>query len=124
MAKIDSTPVSVTAAADLSAKTWYFGKLTSGGLNVCSTLGEHSDGIIGGGTKATMAAGDACDLYVDKIVKVVASAAIAKGDELTPAATGKAVTAATGNVVRAKALEAADAADAIISVLIVSAYTK
>ncbi len=124
MSKIDSTPVSLLSAADLSAKKFFFGKLTATGLDVCSVLGERADGVIGAYQKALPAAGDAVDFYLDRIVLVQSSAAIVKGAELTPAATGKAVTAATTNIVRARAMEAASAADQWIRALLIPSYTK
>ncbi|MBA3421656.1 MAG: DUF2190 family protein [Thermoleophilaceae bacterium] len=124
MSKIDSTPVSLLSAADLSAKKFFFGKLTATGVDACSVLGERADGVIGAYQKALPAAGDAVDFYLDRIVLVQSSAAIVKGAALTPAATGKAVTAAIGNIVRAKALDAATAADQWIRALIVSTYAQ
>lgn len=125
MAKIDSVPVSLPAAGDLTAKKFFFGKHTATGIDACSVLGERADGVIGAHQKqAGIVAGDGVDFYVDKRVIVQSSAAFAKNAELTPAATGKAVGAALGNIVRAKALEAATAADQWIEALIVDAYAK
>lgn len=126
MAKLDSIPVTLTASADLSTSVWFFGKMTSTGVAVCSTLGERAHGVIGEGYTPANAAGMAVDFYAKPgtIVKLRASAAIAEGAELTPAATGKAVTAVSTNIVAALALEAADAADAIFSALLIPAYAK
>lgn len=124
MSKIDSVPLSLPAAADLSAKKFFFGKHTATGIDACSVLGERADGVIGAHQKNTPVAGDAVDFYVDRQVLVQSSAAFAKNAELTPAATGKAVTAALGNIVRAKALEAATAADQWVRALIIDAYAK
>lgn len=123
-AKIDSTPVSMPCGADLSTKQFFFGKIVLGVVEVCSALGERADGVIGAYYKKTPVAGDELDFYMDRKVLVQASAAIAKGAELTPAATGKAVTAVATNIVKAKALEAASAADQWIQALIVPAYIK
>lgn len=124
MAKIDSTPISLPAAGDLSAKKFFFGKHTANGIDACSVLGERADGVIGAHQVAAPVAGDAVDFYVDRRVLVQSSAAFAKNAELTPAATGKAVAAVATNVVRAKALEAATAADQWVEALIVDAYIK
>ena len=124
MSKIESTPVSLPTAADLSAKKFFFGKLVNGLVAVCSVLGERADGVIGAYQKLVPAAGDPVDFYQDRIVLVQSSAAIAKGAELTPAATGKAITAVSTNIVKAKALQAATAADQWIRALIVAAYIK
>lgn len=125
MAKLDSYPVTAVASGDLSAKTWCFGKMTSTGIAACSSAGERADGVIGEGyPKAPTAAGQALDFYVERVVKVRTGASVAEGDELTPDTSGRAVTATTGNVVRAKALEAAGAADLEISALLIPTYTK
>lgn len=124
MSKIDSTPVSIKSAADLSTKQYFFGKVGANGVDVCSVLGERADGVIGAYYKKVPAAGDPIDFYMDRVVLVQSSAAIAAGAELTPAATGKAVTAVATNVVRAKAIDAATAADQWIRALIVPTYVK
>lgn len=125
MAKIDSTPISLPAAGDLSAKKFFFGKHTANGIDACSVLGERADGVIGAHQKQSgIVAGDAVDFYVDRRVLVQSSAAFAKNAELTPAADGKAVAAVATNIVRAKALEAATAADQWVEALIVDAYIK
>lgn len=108
-AKIESTPVSLPAAADLSAKLFRFGKFTATGVNVCSVAGERADGIIGAHYKKTPAAGDAVDFYLDRIMLVEASGAIAVDDQLTTDANGKAKVAGAGDVVNAIALDAATA---------------
>lgn len=124
MSKIDSTPVSIASNADLSAKKFFFGKLVAGKVDVCSVLGERADGVIGAYQKLTPAAGDPVDFYMDRVVLVQSSVAFAVNAELTPAATGKAVTAVATNIVKAKALEAATAADQWVRALIVPAYIK
>lgn len=125
MAILDQTyvPTSPTAAADLTGKQWRFGKLTSTGVAVCSTLGERAHGIIGSEPNA---AGQALDFYaeVGKRVKVSASGAISVGDEITTDANGQAKTAVATNVVVAIAIEAAGAVNDIITVIQVPAYTK
>lgn len=110
MATIDSNPVSLIAAADLSTKIWRFGKHTSTGINVCSVAGERADGIIGGHYKKTPAAGDALDLYVDRIMKVESGGVYAAGVDLTTDALGRAVAAAAGDVVNAVSIDASTAA--------------
>lgn len=109
-ANLDSSPVNLTAAADLSAKLFRFGKLTSTGVNVCSVAGEKSDGIIGKHYKKTPAAGDAVDFYVDRVMLVEAGGVIASGDELATDANGKATVATASQYVNAVAIDAATAA--------------
>jgi hypothetical protein len=109
MAKIQSTPISLPAAADLTTKIFRFGKFTSTGLNVCSVAGERADGVIGGMYKKTPAAGDAADLYLDRVMLVEASGVIAVNDPVTTDANGKAKTAGAGDVVNGIALDASTA---------------
>lgn len=121
MAKIDSTPIGLFAAGDLSLKQWAFGKIVAGGVAACAVLGERSDGVIGNPAKA---AGEPVELYRERVAKVkVGAVAVAKGAELTPDANGLAITAVATNIVRAKANEAA-AAGAIVEITFVDAYIK
>lgn len=106
-AKIDSEPVSLPAAADLSTKLFRFGKFTSTGVNVCSAAGERADGIIGAHYKKTPAAGDAVDFYMERVMVVEAGAAISVNDPVTTDANGKAKVAGAGDVVNGIALDAA-----------------
>lgn len=108
-AKIESTPVSLPAAADLSTKLFRFGKFTATGVNVCSVAGERADGIIGAHYKKTPAAGDAIDFYIERVMLVEASGVIAVNDPVTTDANGKAKTAGAGDVVNGIALDAATA---------------
>jgi hypothetical protein len=111
-ANIDTStiPVGLPAAADLSAKLFRFGKFTSSGINVCSVAGERAGGVIGAHYKRTPAAGDAVDLYIDRLPIVEAGAAYAANAALTTDAQGRAVTAGAGDVVNAYAVDAAGAA--------------
>ena len=115
-AKLDSNPVSLIAAADLSTKLFRFGKITSTGVNVCTVAGEKADGIIGAMYKKTPAAGDAVDLYIDRVMLIEAGAAITAGDELATDAAGKAQTATAGQYVNGVALDAATADTQLIRV--------
>ncbi|MDQ1446813.1 MAG: hypothetical protein QOI20_3277 [Acidimicrobiaceae bacterium] len=127
MGKIDTAvpPVNADASGDLTAKIWRFGKYTATGVAACSVLGERADGIIGGHFVKAPTAGDAVDFYTDlRPCKVQVGAAVAKGAELTPNANGDAITAVATNIVAAKAMEAAGAAGAIITVLPVARYAK
>jgi len=115
MALIDSTPVSLVAGADLSARLYRFGKINSSGRVVaCSVAGERADVIIA--SKPT-ANGDPVDGWCERAPKVEAGAAITAGDSLTTDNVGRAVTATAGQVVNAIALESAGAAGKFIQVL-------
>jgi hypothetical protein len=109
MAKIQSTPISLPAAADLTTKIFRFGKFTSTGVNVCSAAGERADGIIGGMYKKTPAAGDAVDFYLDRVMLVEASGVINVNDPVTTDANGKAKVAGAGDVVNGIAIDASTA---------------
>ncbi len=90
-----------------------FVKLVAGVLNACDTEGEKADGI----AFSDASSGEACGVQVGKKVKVkVGAVAVAKGARLTTDANGLALTAAAGDYVRAKALEAG-AAGAYITAL-------
>lgn len=106
-AKLDSTPVSLPAAADLSTKLFRFGKIVSGQVAVCSVAGERADGIIGSHQMLNPAAGDAVDFYIERIMLVEAGAAITAGDEVATDANGKARTATASQYVNGVALDAA-----------------
>lgn len=125
MATIDTNYIAstATAAGDLTGKQWHFGKLSSTGVTTCSVLGERAHGIIGSEPNAL---GGALDFYaeVGKRVKVSASGAISKGDEITTDANGQAKTAVSTNIVTAIAEEAATNANDIITVRQVPAYAK
>lgn len=107
--KLDSTPVSLPAAADLTTKLFRFGKITATGVNVCTVAGEQAHGIIGAHYKASPVAGDAVDFYLERLMIIEASGVIAVGDNLTTDANGKAKVAAAGDVVNAIAVDAATA---------------
>lgn len=117
----NNVPVNVgSAAADLSAKEFAFGKFNGGAPVACSVLGERSHFIISNEPKA----GDEVEGQVEKIVKVkVGAAPVALHAELTPDANGLAITAVATNIVRCIAMKAG-AAGEVIEALWVDAYIK
>ena len=116
----NSTPINQPAGADLRTKEYAFGKLVGGLAVACSALGERADFLIGNAPNT----GEATDLYTNKICKAkIGAAPVALNAELTPDATGFAVTAVLGNVVRCKAMSAG-AIGETIRVLWVDAYVK
>lgn len=108
-AKIDSTPVSLPAAADLTTKLFRFGKMTATGINVCTVAGERADGIIGAHYKKTPAAGDHIDFYIERLPLVEAGAVFGASVELTTDANGKAKAAGAGDFVNAVSVDASTA---------------
>ena len=83
---------SAIAGADLSGCQFKFVKLTSSGLVVCDTNGEHADGILlnEGTTGAVVkyASGGTCNLWMN--------ASCIVGAKLTTTTAGKGVACATG----------------------------
>lgn len=114
------------AAADLSAeaKQYTFVKTTTG-LNV-NTAGAGEDAV--GVQWNRPASGHAVAVVVDAGAEphVIASEAIAIGDEITPAADGTAAVAASTDVVVAKALSAAAGAGEYVTIELLAngKYTK
>lgn len=108
-AKLDSQPVSLIAAADLSALLFRFGKLTAAGVNVCAVAGERADGILGAHYTHVPAAGDSIDFYVNRMPLVEAGAAFAAAVDLTTDINGRAVAAGAGDIVNARSVDAATA---------------
>lgn len=106
---MESTPINAQAGADLLGKLYRFGKrATDGEIVVCTTLGERADGIIG---REARTAGDGMDLFIDRLMPILAGAAFDGGALLTTDATGRAVLASVGHHVMAIAAQPALAAD-------------
>lgn len=108
---------SFEANGDLSADQFLFFKIDSNGqLDRCDTQGEQAFGVL---QDAPAAAGRAGALATSGIVKVVANAALAIGTNVTPATTGKAEAALTGDYIAGEVVANASAADGdVISVLL------
>lgn len=109
-AKLDSSPISLPAAADLTTKLFRFGKIVAGQVNVCTVAGERASLIIGAHQKKTPVAGDAVDCYIERVMLVEAGAAFAADADLTTDALGRAVTATGSSAINAVAIDAAAAA--------------
>lgn len=120
MATRNNIAVNAIAREDLRLKQYAFGKQVAGGIDVCDTLGEKSQGVIGN----TPNTGGAVEWQQGPhdLVKVGA-VAVADGAELTPDANGFARTAVSTNNVTHLASEAG-AVGAVIRALRVSAYAK
>lgn len=112
MATRDADAYTLLATSDLSAKEGCFGKQSTGGVTVCSSLGERADCVIG----SAGVSGAAIDCFprAGKIVDVkVGAVAVAQDAELTTDANGLAKTAVSTNIVRGKAMSAGAAGDTI-----------
>lgn len=119
----DSPTIVGAASAAITDGEFLATKYSSDKIAVCDTLGEHAVGIIIPGQDNIPADGDVT-VQIKDIGRWKAGAAIAVGAELATDASGKAVTAVTGNFIFAIALEAATAADQIILVQIIKAGYK
>lgn len=105
--------VSLPANADLSAKQYYFGKISNssgtGRVAVCGD-GERAAGVIYEGPST---AGLATVLAIGGVVKVLAAGVITAGNPVASDADGKAVAKATADNSLGIALETAAAGDVI-----------
>jgi len=105
-----------TAAADLSAKQYYFVKITADNtVNVCAAVTDIPIGVL----QNAPASGEAASVMLYGISKVSANEAVAVGSNIGTGDDGQAdvVAAGTDTTVRlvGQALEAASAAGEIIS---------
>ena len=117
-ATLDSTPVSLPAAGDLTAKLFRFGKNTATGINYCSVAGEAAAGVIGAHYKQSgIVQGDGVDFYIERVMLVESGGVVAANDDVTTDNVGRAVTAGAGDVVNGKALDAATAAGQYIRIV-------
>lgn len=118
--------ISALADADLSANQFYFVKLTGTTYPValCNAQGDVNvfGVLMNKPGEATGAAGEVAEVAYAGAPKVVAGAVIARGAKVTPQASGKAETAATGDAVAGVALEAAAADGDIIRIALVSKH--
>jgi len=99
------TTETIEAAGDLSAKKYHFGVINSSGqIAAVSVAGAAADGVI---LDDPAAQGRATTVAKVGRVKVVAAGVINAGANVASDNTGKAVAAATTNIILGKALEAA-----------------
>ncbi|MFN8533856.1 MAG: hypothetical protein U0556_09935 [Dehalococcoidia bacterium] len=107
-----------TAAADLSAKQFYFVEIVSGGVNVCSAAADRAIGILQDAPKS----GEAARVRIlgrSKLVTNGSGTQIAAGDAVGPADGGKGVKKATADYSMSALADGASAADGtVISVLL------
>lgn len=106
--------VTLQAGQDLSSSQYYFVAVAADGQIDPAGDGVYADGILQNDPDA---AGKAANVQIAGISKVVAGGAISVGDAVASNASGKAATAATGEVILGTALEAATADGDTISIL-------
>ncbi len=104
--------LTLEAGVDLSASKFHFVTVSSGKFALAGA-GER-----GWSVQEKAALGEFVPAMTHGQTKVVAGAAIALDADVTSDASGKAVTAVSGNEINGKALEAATAADQIITILV------
>lgn len=103
------------AAADLTASRHRFVTLdTSGKVALAGTAGVKALGVL----QSPAAAGEAAEVMVDGVTKVIAGAAIAATGPVTTDSQGRAITAAATHTVNGVALQTAAAAGEVIAVLL------
>lgn len=113
---IGSTIPGVEASADLSADQFKLVIIDSNGQAALAGAGVAVDGVL---QNKPSAQGQAATVWgVGSVSKVVAGAAVAAGAAVTPDASGLAVTAASGDYILGRALEAATASGDLIAVWI------
>lgn len=93
------------AGADLSTKQFYFVKDDGNGLVVLCGAGEQALGVL----QNAPASGEACDVAILGVTKVVCSGALSAGADIASDASGKAKAAVKGKTDTSDAGAAADA---------------
>jgi hypothetical protein len=116
--EVDLLSIAESADADLSTHKYKLVKLTATGVALASVLNERVLGVL---TNKPNAAGKSAQIQVAGVAKLMAGAAVARGDFVKVDATGRAIpqTAEAAGVqvyVIGQALEAAAAAGDLIAV--------
>lgn len=102
------------ASAALTERHRFVELTTTGTIAQVDTAGAAAIGVL----QDTVAAGDAAEVTITGVSKVVAGAAITSTGPVTSDSQGRAITAATGNTVNGIALQTAAAAGEVIAVLL------
>jgi hypothetical protein len=114
------TCVTLEAGGDLSAGQLLFVDVAADGqVDVVASAGADAIGVL---QNDPAAAGRAASVAVLGVSKVVAGAAVTAGARVQSDASGRAIAAATGDVVLGRALTAASAAGEVIEVLLLSTH--
>ncbi len=114
MAKEALTTLSGEASADLSASQFTFVRIDTSGEIAVAGAGEEANGIL---QDKPTAQGMACSYGIGGVSKVRAGAAIGDGVKVASDATGRAVTATTGDFVLGWTRTVAGAADEVIEMI-------
>jgi hypothetical protein len=105
--------VTLPASGDLSASQYCFVEVNSSGQAAVLGAGLAADGIL---QNDPTAAGRAAEVAISGVVKVKCGGVVTRGGPVASDAAGKAVNAATGNIILGTALETG-ANGAIIAML-------
>jgi hypothetical protein len=111
--------VGVPASADLSASQFCFTVVNASGQLALPAAQAVADGVLQDKPNGQGVQGE---LAILGITKLVTGAAVTAGDPLTGDASGRGVTAAGGQFVRARALASSAGAGVIIPALLIGAY--
>lgn len=95
------TSISVPAGSDLSSKQYYFMTINSSGQLAATGDGAAADGVL---QDAPAAAGRAGRLGTGGRTKITLGGTVSAGDDVASDSTGKAVVAATGDIILGTAI--------------------
>lgn len=110
-----TTKITLPASGDLSTKKYYVMTVNSSGqAATVGTAGVHGAGVL---LNKPSAAAQAAEIATAGRVPAIAGAAFNAGVSLMSNASGQLVTATTGNIILAVALETASGANSIVDVL-------
>ena len=110
-------PVSIPANADLSASQYCLVTMNSSGKVAVVGAGLSADGVLQNKPAAANRAASVATTP-GQITKIKAGASFSAGDHLTPDSSGRAITATSGDVRSAKAMEAASGANVIVRAML------
>lgn len=105
--------VTIPAGSDLSASQFCFVEVNASGLLAVVGAGLHADGILQNDPNASGRAGE---VAIAGIVQVKCGGVVTRGGPVASDSTGRAVNAATGNIILGTAMETG-ATNGIIAVL-------
>lgn len=115
------TVVTFPANADLSSSQYCFVSLNSSGNVAVTGDGAHATGVL---QNDPAAAARAASVALNGVTKVKAGGTVTAGGLVASDSTGRAVDVVSGDYILGEALEAATAANQIISIVLNSAGAK
>ena len=112
--EIPGFKLTLITAASFASNQYRFAKLDSNGKVIVGTAGASSIGVV----QNKPASGEAAEIMLDGVSKVVAGGAISAGVSITSDSTGRAVTVGGSDSISGYALTAAQGAGELIPVLL------